>query len=376
MTGSNFLRTYVLRAGPAHGGGFQIGNIHNSVEETLHVSFSIEKSDVESPNTAKVQIWNLSDVNLRLLEAENAVLELSAGYGKNMALVLVGNIVSVITTKDNADRMTELEVVDGMAELGDAYVSLSLNGTVNSRAVYGMVADKMGVPVSFAGELYFPNLPNGFCYVGKAKNALHKLACCCRHSWTMQNKVLQVTWPGRPLNTLGYLLNSDTGLLGTPKRIIVGGGNSTRSGWEIVYLMNGAIGVNDYIRVESSTANGYYRVHKVTIDGDNLEGDWICTAQVLEVTAIPRLDRKVIQSMANNGQPAARISSEIKKGDKVRVIRTIKQGNKKKGYQYSGKTFVCWYDIYDVIQIKGDRAVIGIGKTVTAAVNKKDLAKV
>lgn len=27
----------------------------------------------------------------------------------------------------------------------------------------------------------------------------------------------------------------------------------------------------------------YFRVYKLTIDGDNLEGDWICTAQLLEV---------------------------------------------------------------------------------------------
>jgi hypothetical protein len=64
------------------------------------------------------------------------------------------------------------------------------------------------------------------------------------------------------------------------------------SGWEIEYFLNGAIGVNDVILLESSTANGYYRVHKVTFDGDNLEGDWTCTAQLLEILAVPKLDVK------------------------------------------------------------------------------------
>ena len=58
------------------------------------------------------------------------------------------------------------------------------------------------------------------------------------------------------------------------------------------------------------------------------------------------------------------------------MIRTMEQSGKTKGYQYAGGTFVCWYDVYDVIQVKGDRVVIGIGSTVTAAVNIGDLEKV
>ena len=36
---------------------------------------------------------------------------------------------------------------------------------------------------------------------------------------------------------------------------------------------------------------------------------------------------------------------------------------------------MCWYSVFVVILVKGDRVVIGIGNTVTAAVNMNDLAK-
>jgi muramidase (flagellum-specific) len=36
--------------------------------------------------------------------------------------------------------------------------------------------------------------------------------------------------------------------------------------------------------------------------------------------------------------------------------------------------FKCWYSKYDVIEVKNDRIVIGIGNTVTAAVNAANLA--
>ena len=54
-------------------------------------------------------------------------------------------------------------------------------------------------------------------------------------------------------------------------------------GYEVVYLMNGAIGVNDLVKLESEEVTGIFRVYKLVIDGDNIEGDWQCTAQLVEV---------------------------------------------------------------------------------------------
>lgn len=366
MSGMNFLRRYTLKCGSMGQPGFEIGNVTNAKETALHISFSIEKSDAETANTAKVQIWNLSERNLKILEAKDCIVELKAGYGDNMALVLVGNVTSAITTSDNADRMTELEVVDGRVALRDTDVSVSLNGAVNCMDVYTFLAAQMGIPVIFAPDLTYRILPNGFSFVGAARNGLQKLAGCCGHSWSIQNQILQVTWPGRPVSVRGYLLNNDSGLIDVPKRITLaassGSGEQT-NGWEIRYFLNGAIGVNDIVMVESSVVSGYFRIQKVTMDGDNLEGDWICTAQVLEIPDAP------VSVAQADGEG-------IKKGDKVRVIRTFEQSGKTKGYQYAGGTFVCWYDVYDVIQSVGDRAVIGIGSTVTAAVNVSDLEKV
>ena len=60
-------------------------------------------------------------------------------------------------------------------------------------------------------------------------------------------------------------------------------------------------------------------------------------------------------------------SSEIKKGDKVKVLKSV---------TYTGNNFKLYYSTYDVLEFRGDRVVIGIGKTVTAAVNKSNLQKV
>lgn len=55
---------------------------------------------------------------------------------------------------------------------------------------------------------------------------------------------------------------------------------------------------------------------------------------------------------------------EIKAGNKVKVLNAV---------TYTSQKFKTYYDEYDVIQVNGDRAVIGIGKTVTAAINIKNI---
>lgn len=290
---ANFQRSYLLSAGKNGGSGFQIGNV-SGAENVLHISFSVEKSDNETANTAKVQIWNLSDRNLKILESKDILLELKAGYGGNMVLILVGNVTYVTTSPDGADRVTEIEVADGRVALRDTNISVSKNGAVNTKDLYEHIAAQMGMSVVFAKDLSFVTLPNGYSFVGKGRNALQRTADDNRHKWTVQNGVIQVTLPGRPVNTGGYLLNSDSGLISIPKRLRISqsGTDEALTGWEIEYFLNGAIGVNDVVQLESGTANGYYRVHKVTMDGDNMAGDWVCVAQLLEIQAASKLDKK------------------------------------------------------------------------------------
>lgn len=65
--------------------------------------------------------------------------------------------------------------------------------------------------------------------------------------------------------------------------------------------------------------------------------------------------------------PASTAPATLKKGDRVKVLNAV---------TYDGKPFRTYYDTYDVIQVSGARVVIGVGATVTAAVNAANLRKV
>lgn len=58
---------------------------------------------------------------------------------------------------------------------------------------------------------------------------------------------------------------------------------------------------------------------------------------------------------------------KIEVGCKVKVLKAV---------TYTGKPFKTWYDAYDVLEVNGARVVIGIGKTVTAAVNANNIERI
>ena len=59
--------------------------------------------------------------------------------------------------------------------------------------------------------------------------------------------------------------------------------------------------------------------------------------------------------------------NSIRVGDKVKVINAV---------QYNGQSFAVYFDTYDVIEVSGDRAVIGQGSKVTCAININNITKV
>lgn len=297
MSNKHFDRQYRLKAGVAGSVGFEIGQPTSPHNKALHISFSLERTDSSTLNTAKFSIWNLNESHLNTLARTNCQLELNAGYGESRPCIFRGTISNVITDLDGADRMTEIEAIDGFAETKDTFISVSYRGKTAARTLLNDAANKMGLPIKYSSKAssvalrsYFSR---GYSYVGAAKNVLDAACRIANLSWTIQNGTLQITRKGESISTIAQVLSKDTGLIGIPKKIYnsaVAAGEDTGStlqdslfGYEVVYLMNGAIGVNDLVKLQSEVVTGIFRVYKLIIEGDNIEGDWQCTAQLVEV---------------------------------------------------------------------------------------------
>jgi hypothetical protein len=278
-----FDRQYRFSAGQAGGSGFEIGE---QSRMALHIYFNVQKIDTDTANTAKFTIWNLNDEHLAALNEKDCVVTLKAGYGSTMPLIFVGTVTHIETALDGADRATDIEAVDGRVELRDTYVSLSYQGKINTKKIFEAVAGEMGIPVTFSHNAKFADLPNGYSFIGMGKQALDKACIPTNLMWEIQNGILQVKLYSDTMTREVFVISPDSGLIGIPKKLTDSAENDEEKpnpGYEVQYLMNGAIGVGDYVKLESKVATGFFRVDTVEHDGDNLEGDWTSTAKLYEV---------------------------------------------------------------------------------------------
>lgn len=283
---NNWIRAYQLSAG-------QVGEIGFGTNE-LHIQFSVEKSDVASPNTEKISIWNLNPAHKAALEEKDCIVTLNAGYRGNTPMVLTGTVTNVVTEDDGADQKTTIDVLDGRKELRDSYVTLGYLQSTDSKLILQDAAGQMGLPITFSPGASFKPLES-YSYVGLAKNVLDKVCASNNLTWTIQNGVIQVTKPNEPISTVAHLISPQTGLIGSPKKLTQSEKNSgsaeenssknkAQAGWEIRYFLNAAIGVNDLVQLQSKAASGIFRVKSVKMQGDNMAGDWICIAKVVEAS--------------------------------------------------------------------------------------------
>ena len=283
---TNFDRQYRFAAGQAGGKAFEIGECGGEIPMPLRVQFSFEKTDLESPNTGKISIWNLSPAHIAELERTNCIASLNAGYGSMRPLVFAGLIVHCETEDDGADRCTTLEVEDSLVNLRDTFVTISYSGKINSKTILDDVANQMGVAVTYSYNAEFSDLPNGYSYVGQARNVLTVICKTSNLVWSLQNGILQIKKPGDTMSKQVFVLSATTGMVGTPRRWTSTATDDSKdddSGWEVDYLMNTAINIDDYVYLQSKKATGYFRVYSVKVEGDTHGDSWICTAKLMAV---------------------------------------------------------------------------------------------
>ena len=136
-----------------------------------------------------------------------------------------------------------------------------------------------------------------YSYVGLAKNVFDKVCASNGLTWSIQNGVIQVTKANEPILTMARLISPRTGLDGEPKKLARVGRETPATLRTTSFprtkhrrrvdsvCLDAAIGVNDLVQLESKVANGIFRVESVKLEGDNMSGDWLCTAQIVEAAS-------------------------------------------------------------------------------------------
>lgn len=280
--------------------GLEYNNIDN--KEGLNMSFDVQKDLTEETNKGKVKLWNLAPENRAKVEKKDTKVELYAGYRDYDGPVMVfkGTVIEAVTENAENDMTTELTLSDGQVEVRDSVFSLSFPPGTNGKVIVKAIAAQMGLTIVWGKDVSFKDYSDGYSFSGYGKDALGEVCSGSSNEWSIQNGILQIIKNGDVLTNRGIVFESDSGLLGSPKRIVKSRPKSDtenkkrtqkkkdkkekpekQAGWKIKTLLTPVILPGDAVEVRSSLINGWFRVEGAHHTG-TLDGDWTTELDLIE----------------------------------------------------------------------------------------------
>lgn len=264
-----------------------IANLSATVVTDLRVAFEMEKEHKISelgevsrpaPNRATIRVWNLSADTRASLEYRPTYVRLEAGYDGTTRRLFEGDLLYCNSVREGVDWITELQVVEGMRAAKEARVNRSYKGGVSARTAVKEIAKAMGLQPPRNDEMtaLVTQYVNGLSLYGNAATELTRILAPHGISWSIQDGRLiflrdSDVRPGQYVE-----VKQDGGLVGSPSF-----GTPEKPGRRPVLtatsLLNPGIVPGGRVKVTSLTANGIFRVERVTHSGDSFGDEWFTT---------------------------------------------------------------------------------------------------
>lgn len=196
--------------------------VQTVITDPISIQFDIQKALFQSTNVAKIVVFNMdgevreSIYQDRLVfdKAKTKMLTLEAGYGDNLTLICLGYIQECYSERQGTDFVTTIEVLD--PDILSQYTSVTFEAGTTFEEAYKYLASQFpnlqqGERGELVGEFQTPTIFEGNSFV-----AINKLTG--GHTF-IDNGVINTLNDNETLTDYGvYLIESDTGLLETPKR--------------------------------------------------------------------------------------------------------------------------------------------------------------
>lgn len=243
-------------------------------EQQLRVVFHVKRDQSSVPNSATLEIYNLSEQTRSKFEKDGFV-SIEAGYVDNTRILFEGALDRLSETFTGVDRTTYIEALDGGVEWQTKRISKSFGKDSDIKDVIRAAADATGYGLGnlekVLADTMFPEgvsqFNRGIVLSGRASEEFEKLMRFAGLTWSVQNSEIQVLTPSDANTEKGVLLNSTAGLIGSPE--IGDGGSITATS-----LLQGSLMPGKMVRVESRSVNGLFKVQSVEHSGDTWGTEW------------------------------------------------------------------------------------------------------
>jgi len=263
------------------------------------ITFDVSKSadnKRNNGNSAVIEIYNLSDDQIKLLESDYLEVSFSVGYLDTGAHLLVqGNVTESSTVKSGNDYVTQLKIGEGYTALNHEQLAKMVSPGKTVADVLEEIRQQM--PGVARGAYTGTNLNNpivfGWRLKGSPREMLMKLCEAQNMEYNINSGVLNVSEENGLLSkdtVLAPVLNERTGLIDLPFHTSETGrkpkkDKKRRRGVQFKALLNTDIVPGKIVKLESKWISGFYRVNTARFSGDFRGNDWYVEAFCSEIAA-------------------------------------------------------------------------------------------
>jgi len=261
----------------------------------LRIVFEVSKSLRSYPNLAKIDVFNPNGDTIALVDNDNPIVILNAGYDGNMGLIFKGRLRNSFVNRISEDRILTLYAGDGQREWENTIINKTYSSNFKLKE---LVTDIVSTFLE-SGELTLGTLQDmedreadklmGVSLSGSTKDVMDKIADDYGLIWSIQDNEIVVMDADAPIEfTEAVLINQNTGMIGSP--------TLTEIGADVTTLLNPDLLPNIAFKIESvsttialtnlqfrslrrTTAEGIYRAFEVIFNGDTHGNNWYSTAR-------------------------------------------------------------------------------------------------
>lgn len=271
----------------------KIGEIGRLLEG-VRISFEIDMTDNITTNTAKIDVYNLSQETIGLLEQKDASCILKIGYDdEELSTLFIGNIVEFEHDFTGSDVITKISCKDGYIPLTAKKLSLSFVADSTTKQIIDKIVAELNLTKGDYSAIPSYVYKQGFSFIGSPGKALELVLSRIGYEWTIVNNVLIISKENESNNTtIMQFLSPSTGLLDKPKRfkgrqIRVIKTSATKKnklldGWKIKSLIIPSIQPKSLISVKSEELEGIFLVKAVKFSGDTHDNTWYAEIDAIQ----------------------------------------------------------------------------------------------
>ena len=239
----------------------------------LSIEFELPFNDDEKENTGNITLYNLSKATIDNFKKGASVI-LKSGYKDSFGTIGVFTVKEAYSRLDNVDKAFIVTVGEESTEWKNLLINKTWKAGIKASEVISDIIKSLGLTIAELNLAVDLQYPRGKNFLKSAKLCLQELVSDCKSTMRYSRGTIYINPPGGGKVT-GFVLNSKSGLVGVPEKMVDSKGNVR---YKIVSLMNYQIEIGTYIKIESSDLNGQFKVKKATYSSN--ESDHVVIMEV------------------------------------------------------------------------------------------------